>query len=325
MIPVAVDAPAWANSYPDDVDPCDDVSVPPGPDFEDEWATFVRMIASEWGAERYGLVAIEAWNEPNLRPFWGVRATKPDGSQITPPPTFAPQPQRFASIVNAANLAIEDWNGVPANAIARGGLPAIEVLPGGMSPEGIEGSQEQADIFLDNALDGTNNQPHLVFGPGSGTVDGLAVHLYATFAETEKRASRRVRDDYNALVAVLNQNGYTDVPRWITELGFPTAPLGSRNVPRKAASPVRQCRRLTDAYMRFANRSPRPRSFIIHRLFDPGPGGEENRFGVARVDPVDQTPGDPEDPPQVLRKQAYREIRQLVKPGGSHQDLRCQA
>jgi len=65
----------------------------------------------------------------------------------------------------------------------------------------------------------------------------------------------------------------------------------------------------------FARQEEQPRSFIVHRLFDP-PSAGENRFGLARTDPA--------DPTQVLRKQSYRELKQLAEPSGTHQRIRCQ-
>jgi len=66
----------------------------------------------------------------------------------------------------------------------------------------------------------------------------------------------------------------------------------------------------------FARQEEQPRSFIVHRLFDPPSAEEEYRFGLARTDSA--------DPTQLLRKQSYRELKQLVEPSGTHQRIRCQ-
>jgi hypothetical protein len=316
VLPTAVNAPQWASEDPDAQACDDDVASPPEASYEDDYGTFVRKIAEKWGAQRFGLIGIEAWNEPNLRPFWGVPVKQANGTVISPPRPFTPDPGRFARLVKSANAAIEAWSALPANVTLRGTLPPIQVLAGGLSPpsDPAPPGLENAPAYLDAVLDPTKTD-HLTFGPGAGSVDGLAVHLYATSKQNERGASRDLRGDYNALVSVLESRGAASTPLWITEIGFPSEPGGDLDLTAKAASPVRQCRRLTDAFLRFANRSPKPRSFIVHRLLDPPASQEQNRFGLVRDDPA--------HPGQVLTKPAYRELKKLAAPGASQQPVSC--
>lgn len=291
VIPTTSGAPPWAANRPDSAG-CNE-SPPPSPDTEDEaaWATFNGMVVDRYGAADFGLRAIEIWNEPNTAKFWK-----------------APRdPSRFARLVNKANLAIEAYDG--PSRLTRPSLGPVLVLPGGLSPE-----DQDAHRYLDNTLDparGAGADDHLTFGAigQPNAVDALSVHLYSSFTDSTKDARSRIRADYLRLSDVMTTRGFANTPRWITEIGFPTVPGPPRGIPPEAASPIRQCRRLRDNFLRFAMRD-KVDVFIAHRLIDPPPeDADKNDFGVINRD--------------LSNKPAYGVLRRMATKGGQHEDLSC--
>jgi hypothetical protein len=88
-------------------------------------------------------------------------------------------------------------------------------------------------------------------------IGGVGVHLYANGADTDNQSRNSIVDEWDTVGQALSDNGFGDVPRWITEIGF-AAP---------ATSEETQEHRLMDIYSRFANVA-RVKAFIIHRLID---------------------------------------------------------
>lgn len=291
VIAIATGAPPWAA----DTDPnlgCEG-SAPPSTDPGDEaaWAMFAGQVADRYGAERFGLRAIELWNEPNTPKFW-------------PAPR---DPSRFARLVNKANLEIEAYDGPP-----RPNFGPILVLPGGLSPE-----DNNAHLYLDDVLDptaGAGPDDHVTFGTVGepNAVDALSVHLYSSFTTSTETARNRIRADYLRQSDVMATRGFANTRRWITEIGFPTVPGLPRDIPRKAAGLVRQCKRLRDNFVRFAMRD-KVDTFITHRLVDhpegPQGGPDPHDFGVLHRD--------------LTTKPAYGVLRRLATKGGQHEDLDC--
>jgi hypothetical protein len=103
---------------------------------------FVKVVLQRYGSKLQGIVAVQAWNEPNLRTFWGGEAG---------------EPARFAEVVNATSAAV------------RSERPNIGVLPGAMSPEGSPVGE-----FISASFN-PNHRPHI----GANRVDGIATHHYA--------------------------------------------------------------------------------------------------------------------------------------------------
>jgi hypothetical protein len=249
VVAILYNSPRWARE--DAGNSCDTVAPPspsrvPGDD--SDWSYFVKEFTTRFGPNpRSGdesfvganLTAVELWNEPNLAKFWG------NGT----PNLIQDAPQRFADLVNAGAAAV------------RSAAPSVKVLPGGLSP--IRAVFKRQKSFIEAATTGVARpiNPNLI--------DGVSVHLYADRSPSETRAINKVKSRYNNLIGSLGP--LSSKPRWITEIGFPSAPLNA------GQTEITQRERLKEAYKQFGN-TPNVKAFIIHRLVDDDDNGKQ--YGV---------------------------------------------
>jgi hypothetical protein len=223
-----------------------------------------------------GLVAIEAWNEPNLDVFWGV----PEGQP------FAREPLRFARLVNLASAKVAQV------------APEINVLPGALSPLG-----KNVNTFMLEAAD-----PQKADRIVPERIAALSFHLYAFDPlggklRNDRRLRKQVHDYYDNQVSLL-RDAFKDKNRWITEIGYPSVATGQL----ESGSIRSQRRRLLRAHFEYA-RLPRIQSFVVHNLVgselgllndDLSPkvlaGEPPTRSGYCRLAERVDRPSDPVDP-----------------------------
>ena len=249
VIAEPLDSPAWANDVATQLGDCSttnapesDPATPPDDQHLDDWTTFVNKVINRYGQNgsvaQAQIVAVEAWNEPNIPRFWG---------STVPKSQFNPQPGRFARIVNA----VHDANAVGNN---------LPVLPGGMSPE-----RSPANT-LAQALD-QNASSHI----RPAAVDGISIHAYATTVPEIDPAVQQLKDQYNEIVNAATSAGFGSVDRWVTEVGYPLrAGVAGQAVEDK----YRQVYVMAGIYDWLETR-PGIRSIIVHRLVD---GFEEPEY-----------------------------------------------
>jgi len=215
------------------------------------WQAFVAAFAAEYGPNGpYGsapaILAIEAWNEPNLLAFW-------DGStqgNATLDPAF------FARLVNRAAQATD-----------------LPVLPGGLSMAEVVYESGRLDddpvAFMRAATD--SSATHSI---DPGLIAGISLHLYANKSTSTRRSNQDIGERYRQFRDALRAP-FAGMDRWITEVGFPSH--GKRGL--SYATERKQRQRLWHSYLRFSG-DPEIRSFITHRLRDVDPEIENGRFGV---------------------------------------------
>jgi hypothetical protein len=197
---------------------------PPAPWFDGEWAQFAGEVARRFPRT----VAIETWNEPNLRGFY-----KP-----------YPNPYRWAQLVRATYDGVKAIN------------PGIRVLAGGFAPTvtrkyllGILDHQPLR-AFLTQAYEA---RPSI-----KGHFDAISFHLAdQAMGYGPDSLWARTFDDVRAV-----RNAYGDQNRklWLTEVGLSTT--GDR-----AVSPAEQADALLTQYRR-AMTMPDVEGMVIHTLAD---------------------------------------------------------
>lgn len=196
---VLADAPCW--TWAENWRSCGEqgrIAHAPEPEYDLEWARFVYRVA-----ERYPeSVAIESWNEPNLRTFF-----KPE-----------PDARRAAALTAWANWAVDRAN------------PAIPVLFGGTSPtfSTVPGQEVAYEEFLRDA--------YAAVGPGQW--DGLALHPFPSMRK-QGHYLRDIHEHLNTARDVLRDAGARRTPVWVTEIGLSTAGLRPYS-PREQATGLRR-------------------------------------------------------------------------------------
>lgn len=254
-IPVLFNAPVWADGVSGNgTSGCPADRQPPADASLNRWGAFVQAFAQQYRTTG-SIMAIEAWNEPNLAAYWG------GGIQG---PTFSPDPRRFAKLVNVANAST-----------------TIPILPGGLAT---------ADQVYDSKMSEDDPAPYMLAATDPATTDpeqriktagllGLSLHLYANKAKVTKTANKRIRERYNEFTGGLRTD-YVGLDRYITEIGFPSS--GAATTGLEYATEKKQRQRLRSAYRHFAA-EPKIRAFIVHRLRDQvsaDPGAENGRLGL---------------------------------------------
>lgn len=269
VIALPSDSPGWANGTND---PCGPKPVtPPNPSHEAHWNEFISAFLNKYGSPENGVIAVEAWNEPNLAHFWGK----------TDPTTFVSEPGRFAHLVNGAYQAVtayeESYNSPPPPAPPPPTPRDILVVPGGLSPRGQDvnlprrnGSNVKA--YMEAAFTPDPNNPDKIV---AAAINAVSVHLYASTVKDDDKALKAIRDQLAEVRAGL-PTAYSQVPQWITEIGFPSNPKKHLAAPN--SSKPRQCYRLKRAYFAFGNDNL-IQAFIVYRLRDPA-SDEPQNFGV---------------------------------------------
>lgn len=256
VLPVLAGSPGWARGGGD----CSTVAPPNGQKANDQaWRDFVEGVVQRWGPSRpeYGMVGIEAWNEPNNPDQWG-------GGELK---DFVPQPHRFAELVNMASNKVETI------------APSLKVLPGGLQPRLSTGPGEPTNselVRFARLATQPNTDNKAIIDADPERIAAVSVHLFANReSDIDKVRERIITRQYDELWQNLPP-ALANRPRWITEIGFPSA--ASQET---IGNPKRQRERLADLYVRFAQRDA-VSTFLVHTLIDgPGvPSDTNGRFGV---------------------------------------------
>jgi hypothetical protein len=186
-------APCWAQRRPR---ACTGPGVP-GPRHLRQWARYLRAFV-----KRYSdlIVAVEIWNEPNLKPFWPARVN----------------PSYYARILRVSYPAVKAVR------------PDLPVLFGGLAPLLRVDRARAVDYrrFLRRAYRaGARNH-----------FDAIAFHPYAApFLRPDYL--RRMRWLIARLTEVAARHRDAGIPIWITEVGVPSADLtGDEQAGRIAAT-----------------------------------------------------------------------------------------
>ena len=179
---VLADAPCWA--WAESRSACGEqgrLAHPPDPEFELEWARFVYQVVQRYPQT----VAIEAWNEPNLRTFF-----KPE-----------PDPVRAARLTAWANFAVDQID------------PGVPVLLGGPSPtfDNIPGVEIAYEDFIREAY----------AAAGTGHWDGIAMHPFPSM-QRQGEYLRDIQEHINNARRVTRRSGARGTPIWVTEVGLST-------------------------------------------------------------------------------------------------------
>ena len=175
-------APCWAQRRPRS---CRGPGVP-GPRHLRQWARYLRAVV-----DRYSdlIIAVEVWNEPNLRPFWPARVN----------------PAYYARLLGVSYRAVK---------AERRGLP---VLFGGLAP------LLRADRR--GALDYRRFLRRAYRAGARGHFDALAFHPYVTPYERPDYLVR-MRWMIARLSELAARGGRPRMPIWVTEVGVPSLGIG---------------------------------------------------------------------------------------------------
>lgn len=271
IVPTVFDSPNWTRT-PGATDSCADTPQPPPQDYAGQgqwsasayakWKSFIAALANKYGVNpNYGLVAIEAWNEPNLQAFW---------------PAASRNAAVFADLVASAVEAVKG----SAN-------PGILVVPGGLSPVAGGASGEEANkpqnytkTFLTRLaqLDGWTATDL------KAKTGAISLHLYADVDILSskddksmgqiKNQAKKVLDEWkDAGFNIRKPGGASGVPVWITEIGFPARAYKKTSANTRGdafpntATPRNQARRLCLAWRQLPGYA-KPSMLLVHRLWD---------------------------------------------------------
>lgn len=185
--------------------------------YSPDYANFCWLVTNRLETNWPGLLlAIEIWNEPNLRPFFGCPSSLALYNVGGPnQPNDSPDPRRYAEMVHGAYRAIK--TGVVAGRANRASYPAVNVIAGG--------SAAGASAF--SPQNGTFDSAHfnrLWFDwTGPNDFDGIAWHPYhwgdpISLDVVWNHARKMVVKGWPLLV----EYGRTDAKFWSTEWGVPT-------------------------------------------------------------------------------------------------------
>jgi hypothetical protein len=223
---------------------------PPDRTHDADWQAYVVRASNEFDRA----LALQVWNEPNSRDFWGG-------------PECTPDPGRYLELV----------------ALARGVLsgpgsehPDRALVSAGLSPATVLGAYPWDDFLEATIAGGLLDQ-----------VQAVGIHLYA-----QRRACGEGADAAVAVAAGVDRQLGTatalvaePTPLWVTELGFSSA--GGLTLDCRALTLSDQARAIAAAYDAVA-RSPRVDLAIVHQLVDEGVSFTDpfpNAFGVTRDEP----------------------------------------
>ncbi len=185
-------APCWAQRRPRT---CTGPGVP-GPRHLRQWARYLRAFVSRYSDL---IVAVEIWNEPNLKPFWPARIN----------------PAYYSRILRVS---------YPAVKAVRPGLP---VLFGGLAP------LLRAD--RPGALDYRRFLRRAYRAGARNHFDALAFHPYTT-PFTRPDYLRQMRWMITRLSELAARRRDAGIPIWITEVGIPSADLTGEEQARRIAA-----------------------------------------------------------------------------------------
>lgn len=240
----------------------------PAADRWDEFAVFVRKFLQEFGpsaSQRYGVSAIELWNEPNFANFWGdFRSAPPFGSAETVYWKGA-DPDALGAMLSETEAELG----------SVGLRNEVEVLAPGMSPANIKLSEDAGDVearMFDEAT-----------GAGRYLVDGLSLHFYKNSVGNVSRAVQKVVAYGDEMMAIRSSfSQLAGVKPWLTEVGFPSRNYNvltgksDKDLPG-IVSPARQRAKFRRLFNRLATRDRfgEARSFVVHTLYDCSSNGAQ--------------------------------------------------
>lgn len=267
-------SPCWARGAP--FGGCENPGLGHPPDAEhlDEYKQFVRAAV-----QRYpDILAIEAWNEPNLAPFWN--------------PT--PSPTNYVPLLRATYEAVKSVR--PDMPVLFGGLASV-------SSNSTNGSRIAYTEFLRTAyklgagpyFDALSVHPYVWSEPAQptapktlikcerskGKASGKPCRKRASKGTTLRQASlaradriiERAQGIVSDVKGIMAENGQGAKDVWVTEFGLPTRG-------RWAVSPQMQgalLPRLGDALAQ----DPQIKAILFHRMFD---SGGKDAYGLVHSD-----------------------------------------
>jgi len=220
---------------------------PPAPEYDQLWKDFVARAALEFP----DALAVQIWNEPNSKEFWGGCDVDPD---------------RYAQLVELARQALGPPTAMP---IVSAGLNSAVDEPFGMA----------WTTYLQRALDAG------LMTAGRGQFLGL--HPYpqpGTCGAMPRHTARALVDSMS--LQVEQAEGLTSAEIWVTEFGATSA--GDLPGECRALGPTAQAQVLAAMYDRLAD-TDSVEAAIVHQLVDqavpdvdPSVASYWSNFGVTK-------------------------------------------
>ena len=248
-LPILLNAPPWAKGRGGACSPVEPFCLSPPdrtPAAMAAWRAFAAEAARRWPEA----VALEVWNEPNLRSFWTTAA--------------GPDPDYFGDVLCHAYAAI------------KAERHDVVVLLGGLAnpvTDPARGTISERDFLA------------ALYRHGAARVcnDALSLHPYPAQRHPDPPRSNFLAHLDQAR-AVMAAHGDAGRRIWITEFGyFAGRPAPAADEQAAQVDEGRQAHWLACAY-RMAAAMPDVDAFLVHTLFDPGTdaGNREHTFGVNR-------------------------------------------
>jgi hypothetical protein len=189
VILMFLNSPGWVRDPVENLAACQGQSastcrMPPATTKLNEWQDLIRTTVSRY---RSRVVAVEVWNEPNLKSFW-----RPGGNE----------PARWAGLIQTASQAVADVD------------PAIPVISGGLGsgPTSDSNVAMQQGPYLDAAYASLPSLPQYV--------DGIGIHPYA-----QQLAPDAPGNGFSGTLSAIRQvlaARDPGKPMWATETGYYT-------------------------------------------------------------------------------------------------------
>lgn len=235
---------------------------PPDPEYLDEYEDFVRAAV-----ERYPqMVAVEAWNEPNLSPYW----------------TPAPSPEDYVPLLQATYTAVKD---------VRSDMPVLFGGLASVSSSSASGRRIAYGEFLRRAyelgagpyFDALSVHPYVWTeqrtlangkgGKGKGKKDRRGLTLRQAGLIRAERIVERARGIVADVRRIMADHGQAAKDVWVTEIGLTTRG-------RWAVSPRMQAELLPRLYDSLSA-DPEVKAILFHRMFD---HGSKDAYGLVHSD-----------------------------------------
>jgi len=226
------------------------LASPPDRTHDADWQAYALRASNEFDRA----LALQVWNEPNSRDFWGG-------------PACAPDPARYLELVSLARAALAG----PGSE-----HPDRALVSAGLNPSTVPGSIAWDDYLAATLAGGLLDQ-----------VQAVGVHLYSQrrACGAGDDAAGAVAADAGRQLAEASALVPEPTPLWVTELGFSSS--GGLTLDCRALTIDDQARAVAAAYDAVAA-SPRVDLAIVHQLADEGASYTDpfpNSFGVTRDAP----------------------------------------
>lgn len=246
---LVTDAPPWARGTGWDTCPSDiydkGCAYPPDPSHYDDWQEFVRQAMVKFPQ----VLAVEIWNEPNLRTFW-----------------YDPSP----SALDYDNVLAAGCQGAKQGAVDAG-ISLPPVISAGLAPgPALNGpdppARRQQGTFLGNVYGYEANKPACADAATNPSPDfrGIGEHVYPDGGPNQQDW---VNGQTDTLTEIRNaRSDAQDAPAriWITEVGVTTAP----NLPSDQRRTESEQGPTLAAMYEKARDQGDVKSFLIHRYRD---------------------------------------------------------